>query len=222
MPTGAPPAAEAERLLPRRTGRPAGRGRGRPGRRGCRSVFAPQSEGSRPWRCLTKPLNAREVHRQQRVEDRSLRVSVVGANVESGSRGPAAGNEEPASAVFIEERADSVEVPRRLDPKRCLDVHDPARVVGVDDPVTATAKLGERSRLPCTGHAGHQYRRSIRQRSHPAILPRRDVARRGRRMPIDERCWPHASSHPGGESAAARAGPMFLEFRSAVKVCVTR
>ena len=60
----------------------------------------------------------------------------------------AAGDEEPARAVSVNERLDLVKVPERLRPTRGMGLDDPAGIVGVNDAVPAAFQLGQDRRFP--------------------------------------------------------------------------
>lgn len=112
-------------------------------------------------------------------ENHRIEAFVQGALVHD-----AAGNEEPAFAVSVQERADLIEVPHRLGSIRRLDLDDPARFAGVDDQVTTAGELGQRGRLPGAGHAGHEDGRSLRERTHVLLILRRgEITRLACRKP---------------------------------------
>jgi hypothetical protein len=59
----------------------------------------------------------------------------------------AAGDEEPARTVAVDESHDLVEVPDWLSAAGAVGLDDPTGIVGVDDPLAATYRLSQHGRF---------------------------------------------------------------------------
>jgi len=108
---------------------------------------------------------------EQNVDRGAEKNDGVKAVIELALVRDAAGDEQPATPVAVENCGDSVDVPDRLGPVGCPAVNDPACLVAVDGLVPAAGEQRQRGGFARPGHAGHQHNRPLRNGT--ASAPRR-------------------------------------------------